>query len=245
MADWGLEQTWIDAYGMRGGIKSYTDPVLASGEGFGQTGLHPGMGRVYFAQLEYQPAGDTLPFPSLRKKFQELQGATGISPAAETLIAGCGMGFEVEALQLLGANQVWGCDNSPYIIGRWDAPDANLLPATRAVLLPIDFTDGPSAFLSAGAGNNKGQFRNVVNSRMAEDWPSTDFENFFSSLEALLAAGQSRVYHMVAANTADNQYPGDPVYQPNAWRTLAEWAALTSGRSADHVWFDVRTGDAL
>jgi hypothetical protein len=224
MPDWNLPQTWNEAYSKFGGRPGRL------GEGVHVTYLD---GRSYQEQL----ADDGMPgLSSMRHRLQRLSGG-GINPAAETLIAGCGFGWFIEVLVDIGANQVWGTDTSTVIQSLLDDEGVAVRSDVRPLVFDIDIlaADAADQFQAVGAGNNRGLFRNVVTEHMLEGWPTADLGTVLDACDALLAGGQSNVYHLIiSTDTVADISQMDPVYFENRL-SLAEWVAIRP----EHVWIDL------
>ena len=226
MPDWNDPQTWADAYELRG---SRPDKP-----GYGQTLTYLD-GRDYAGQL----ASDDSPGLSHYRHTLQKLGATGISPAAETLIVGCGLGWLVEVLDDIGSNAVWGADTSTLIQSTWDNPAVGILPSIRLLLHGIDIQD-PDAidqFKAVGAGNNKGEFRNIITEHVLEGLEPGDISTFLDACDAILTSGQTNVLHLVTAHDFIAPGQSDPAILLNQL-TLAEWAAFRPG----HFWIDTGSG---
>lgn len=227
MADWNTVQAWEHAYRCKGGF-----PDKA---GFGDI-LSYLDGRSYASQLADDEQGGLAAY---RHRLQKL-GATGINPAAETLIVGCGFGWLLEVIVDAGSNAVWGTDISTLIQSLKSDPSVAVRSDIQPLILDIDIRDADAAaqFQAAGAGNNKGEFRNVVTERLLDDWPIADMTTILDACDAIRATGQSQVYHMVTAQ--DTLPPGstDPQDVSNLF-TIAEWTALRP----EHYWVDMVSGN--
>ena len=232
MADWNDPQTWAGAYRIRGGRPNKTDSILPIGEGFGEY-LSYLDGRKF--QLQLSDDGEP-GLAHLRFNLQKL-GATGISPAAETLVVGCGFGWLLEVIVDAQSNAIWGCDNGTLIQSLKSDPQVGVRSDIQDLILNVDFTavDAADQFKALGAGTNKGLFRNVITEHVLEDWPTADLSSALDSCEALLAAGQSNVYHLVIAQ---DEVASDSAYMVNRL-LLSEWAALRPA----HFWVDEVTGN--
>lgn len=219
MADWSDPQVWEGAYRWPGGIPGIP--------GYNQI-LSYLDGRTYVEQLAQDGQGGLAHY---RHRLTKL-GAGGFNRAADTLIIGAGFGWLLELIIDLGSLNVWGCDNSTLIQSLLSDPQVGVRPDVQTKILSVDFTapDAADQFLALAAGNNKGQFRNVVTEHLLEDWPTADLTNALDACEALMSSGQSNVYHLV---TAQDKVQSDPVYMANRL-TLAEWAALRPS----HFWID-------
>lgn len=231
MADWNDPATWAQAYRMRGGRPNKQDSELATGGGFGEI-LSYLDGRKYAVQL----ADDGSPgLSSYRFRLQKLD-ASGFSPAAETLIVGCGFGWLVEVIVDVGSNAVWGTDTGTLIQAGLTDPNIAVRSDIQALILNIDFTS-PNAkqlFKAAGAGTNKGEFRNIVTEHLLEDWPIGDISTALDACDNLRAAGQSQVYHLVVP-----AMPGQDTDIVVNQLTIDEWATLRP----EHYWIDISSGD--
>lgn len=263
MADWNNPATWAQAYHLRGGRPDVVDVPggLATGAGFGEdlcyipvvVEVSPGVfkswggGRKYFLQLSKDEEPGLAHF---RFRLQTI-GATGtFTPAAETLIIGCGLGPLIEAiLDAPGDAQVWGTDISTVIQGFLDDPEVAVRSDVRPLILNIDVlaADAADQFKAAGAGNNKGQFRNLVTEHMLEDWPLANLGQLLAAIDALRAAGQSNVFHLVTATDAipDHENPNvmDPEIMVNRLSTTAWAAELAALGFADQYIIDEVTGN--
>lgn len=235
MADWNDPATWASAYRMRGGQPNKADSELATGAGFGET-LSYLDGRKYALQLSDDGEPGLAHF---RFRLQKL-GAGGFSPAAETLIIGCGFGWLLEVIVDAGSNAVWGTDIGMPIQAGITDPNVTVRADIQPLILNINILDVNAAqqFKLAGAGNNSGKFRNVVTEHLLEDWPIGDINTILDACDALRAPGQSQVYHLVTAQDAIPPGASDPAIVVNQF-TLAEWAALRP----EHYWIDEVTGN--
>ena len=194
-------------------------------------------GRVFARILEWDGVNELKHWFNRLAKINQIPN---ITPAAETLVVGCGFGWLIEAIIDVGGNKVWGTDTSTLI-------HANLVSAgTRTDVQPlifdIDFTapDAVAQFKAAGAGGtgqNKGKFDWIITEHLLEDWPIADIQNALDSCETLRSGNPGGVAHWIAAQ--DQIPPGatDPDIVPNQF-TLAEWVALRPS----HWWIDAVTG---
>jgi len=227
MADWNDPATWAQGYDIIGGF-----PGVA---GFGDR-LSYLDGRTYALHLA-RDGGTGL--AAYRLRLQKL-GAGGFSPAAETLIVGCGFGWLIEVLVDIGANNVWGSDiSTPIQTGLIDS-SVGVRADIQALVLDIDFTapNAKSLFKAVNAGNKSGAFRNVVTEHLLEDWPIEDIDTALDACDNLRAQGQSTVYHMITAMDSLDSSLVDSEIAPNRFN-LSEWAALRS----EHFWIDIVTGN--
>ena len=226
MPDWNDPQTWQDAYALKGSRPGKP--------GYGQWLTYLD-GRDYAGQL----ARDESPGLSHHRHTLQKLGATGISPAAQTLVVGCGLGWMVETLDDIGSNAVWGADTSTLIQTEWDNPAMGILPNIRLLLHGIDIQDPDAAaqFKAVGAGNNKGEFRNIITEHVLEGMELVDIPLFLDDCESVMAAGQSNILHLVAASDTIPPGASDPSIILTEL-SLAEWAALRPA----HFWIDVGTG---
>lgn len=238
MADWNDPQTWADAYGKRGGRPNVQDVVLPTGAGYGEDLTYLD-GRKYALQLS---TDGEVGLAHFRFRLQKLGASGAFTPSAETLVVGCGFGWLVETIVDVGSNAVWGTDTSTAIQNLLDDPGVAVRSDVRPLIFDINILDANAAqqFKAVGAGNNAGKFRNVVTDRLIEDWPISEIDTLLDACDALLAPGQSRVFHIVLATDGFISGPEglpDPAFVSNQL-SLAEWVALRPS----HYWIDDRTG---
>ena len=113
----------------------------------------------------------------------------------------------------------------------------------QPLILNIDIADPNAAdlFKAAGAGNNKGQFRNVVSEHVLSTLQEAEIVPFLASCDALLATGQSNVFHLVAANDGISNWFDSNIRDPNivpSRKFLADWTAY----NPSHIWIDTVSG---
>lgn len=235
MADWNNPDVWRQAYHKQGLRPNKEDSVLPTGAGYGEDLTYLD-GRKYALQR----SDDGLPGLShYRRRLSELTKHNSFTPAADTLIIGCGFGWLIEVAVDLGSNSVWGTDTSTLIQSLILDPTKNIRSDIQPLILNVDFTapDAADQFKALGAGSNKGQFTNVVTEHVLEDWPIASINVALDACDALLGPGQTNVFHIV---TGQDKVQGDsdPVLVPNQF-TLAEWVALRPA----HIWIDEVTGN--
>lgn len=231
MPDWNLESTWEAAYRIRGGLPNEI--------GFGEI-LSYLDGRKFAVQV----ANDGVPGLSFyRRTLAKMGVVPNFSPAADALIVGCGFGWLVEALIDLGGNGVWGTDISTIIQSLLNDPGVDVRADVLPRILDIDVMDldASNQFKTAGAGNNKGEFRWIVTELVMESFdPVNDaagFNAFCDSLDQLKQKGQANVLHVVAQDLPSTTNNHDESLGMT-WLTLDEWAAYRP----DHLWLDIQTG---
>jgi hypothetical protein len=235
MADWNSPATWEQAYSVRGGLPDKQDSELPIGAGFGEQ-LSYLDGRKYALQLSDD--GET-GLSHFRFRLQKLGASGAFTPSVNTLIVGCGFGWLVEAIVDLGSNAVWGTDISTLIQASIADPGVAVRADIQPLILNVNILDANAAqqFKNAGAGNNSGKFSNVVTEHVLEDWPIGDMATILDACDALLAPGQSNVFHLVAASDAVGSDQFDPQIVVNQL-TLAEWVSIRPS----HFWIDEVTG---
>ena len=233
MPDWNLQTTWESAYRIRGGQPNEI--------GFGEI-----LSYLDGRKFAVQTANDGLPGLSYyRQTMAKMGTAPNFTPSSNALIVGCGFGWLVEALTDAGGNEVWGTDTSTIIRGLLTDPGIDVRADILPRILNIDVMDpnATSLFKTAGAGNNKGQFRWVVTELVMESFdPINDaagFNAFCDSLDVLKQSGKSNVLHIVAQelDSGGEDDPHDPSLNMT-WLTLEEWASHRPG----HLWLDIQTG---
>ncbi|MGW8177679.1 MAG: hypothetical protein ACWGQW_02625 [bacterium] len=236
MPDWNDPAIWQQAYSMRGARPQKEDSLLPTGDGFGEQ-LSYLDGRKFILQLsdDGQPG-----LAHFRFNLQKI-GATGtFTPAAETLIVGCGFGWMIETIIDIGSNAVWGTDTSTLIQSLKSDPNVGVRSDVQPLILSVDITDVDAAdqFKAAGAGTNQGKFRNVVTELVLGTLSIGDINLMLDACDALRAPGQSNVFHLVVAyDRLDPEQTDDEIILSKL--TLAEWIALRPG----HVWIDSYTGN--
>lgn len=140
-----------------------------------------------------------------------------LQESADVLVIGCGLGFIMEELKLLGMN-VWGVDNSQYIQSMKNKEKVKV-PIYNISVLSNTFAEDVRR--SAGAM----WFDVVITEDMLTSHDS--FDQIFLNCENLLNpnSAKSNVVHIVDASAS----------HPFTSMTLNQWKAL----KPEHTWLDI------
>ena len=234
MADWNDPATWDLSDGVRDGHPLLWDS--SANPNFGSI-LNYLDGRSFARAIGYDGVNELKFWFNRLAKINQIPN---ITPAAETLVIGCGFGWLIETIIDVGGNRVWGTDTSTLIQGA--IATAGVRPDVQPLILNINFTDGNAIqqFRSAragGTGNNRGKFDWIITEHLLTDWPIGDIQSALDACENLRSNNPGGVAHIVTAQ--DNLRPGnsDPIIVPNQF-SLAEWVALRDS----HWWMDSSSG---
>lgn len=234
MADWNDPTTWILSDRIRD-----AHPFLWDGSpnpNFGSI-LNYLDGRAFARVIS--PGGiNELEF--WFKRIAQLNQIPNITPAAETLIVGCGFGWLMEVIIDAGSNAIWGTDISTLIQSALTT--AGVRADVQPLILNIDFTSSQAVrdFRSAGAGGNgqnRGKFDWIITEHLLEDWPIGDIQNALDACENLRSNNPGGIAHIVTAQ--DRLPPGssDPAIIVHQF-LLSEWITLRPS----HYWIDTVSG---
>lgn len=147
-------------------------------------------------------------------RAQNLINNLQLQESADILVIGCGLGFLMEELKVLGMN-VWGVDNSQYI---------QSMKNKEKVLVPIYNISATSDSFVNSVRNAAGAmwFDVVVTEDMLTSHDSYDV--IFSNCEQILnpSSPKTNIVHIVDTNAS----------APFASKTLDQWKQL----KPDHLW---------
>lgn len=151
--------------------------------------------------------------------------ARGIQTADRVLVAGAGLGYLVQAMEMRGLQNVWGLDNSTWVQSRKSAvTDASV------VLINADLGGGVGALRTALTNATGARtFDWVITESLLESFDDAEITTLLNVAEGLLVTGiaLSHLIHVVYTP------PFNAVGVFNE-KTMAQWKAMRS----THTWMN-------
>lgn len=188
------------------------------GQKLGYTRL--GMARVM------DPYSDTLDLYNHHR--DKLVSLFPIGTADRILVAGCGLGFLIEAFKDGGHPNVWGIDNSPYVAAK-RGTDAR----GDVLWVEDDIRGGGRVRNALRTMTGANHFRWVVSESVVESYTDAELPPLLDAAESVLTSGQplSNIIHLFVP-LDPNASSQDPAFQ---WRTLAQANTIRPS----HSWVDM------
>lgn len=211
------QATWDAAYRIR--IRDPNHPQFGQVLGYSRLGMARAL----------DPYTDTLDLYAQR--WAKLLESFPIQAGDRVLIAGCGYGFLIEAAHDAGYANVWGIDNSDYII-------ANRNTEARGDVLFVEADLRGGGQVRAALRNLTGddEFRWVISEDVLTGYALSELPQLYVAAEGVLENGQptSHIIHMVTEAPVDNPFTALTLEQWKATRPphtfvsirLSEWRVL-------------------
>jgi len=173
-------------------------------------------------------------------RWSQLTSLFTIPTIDRILIGGCAFGWLIEVAKDAGWPNVYGIDNSPYVVS---AKNNESLPGQTelrgdVVLVEENFTGGGAIKNALKQATGDREFDWIITESVLESYSDAELPVALNAAESVLynSASESQIIHLVSPMRGG--ITGDSSMY---WRTLIEYAAF----APTHTWVDISTWEVI